>query len=116
MGLLGVVAALAMRKTEGIVFLILHQIFWANAASDYILSVKQTMSSAILVVLQIPNRHVDRSLTEKQRTVTASDASSNLVGPPKYCSGEQTGRAISPAPSENLTRGRGRKAYALHCR
>ena len=50
MGLLGVVAALAMRKTEGIIFLILHQIFWTNAANDYILSVKQPMSSAIFVV------------------------------------------------------------------
>lgn len=30
MGLLGVVAALAMRKTEGIVFLILHQHFVAK--------------------------------------------------------------------------------------
>lgn len=50
MGLLGVVAALAMRKAEGIVFLILHQIFGRMLRLTTSLFWLQKMSFAILVV------------------------------------------------------------------
>lgn len=54
--------------------------------NDYILSSKHDVIALLVAFcIAILNRYVDRSLTAKQRTVTASDASSNLVGPPNFC-------------------------------
>ena len=72
MGLLGVVAALAMRKTEGIVFLILYQ-FLGECRNDY-MSEKQKTSLHILSPIFI------RANAECDYMVRALDLKSRGVG------------------------------------